>query len=170
MDRVMMSGVHMTEQFQVLRRAPRRPATSPSPPSPTSRVGRGCLHGRIAIPTACPASRRALWTLGPPRHSTCKWSQKMVPAEPQCRALVLSTCMLVFQASGERCCHAVSCVAEPEVRCGWCAAMALERMESNITAVLRQDMECIAAVHCLKVGAASPAISLTPCTALMTAA
>ncbi len=29
--------------------------------------------------------------------------------------------------------------------------MALERMESNITAVLRSDMECIAAVHCLKV-------------------
>ena len=30
--------------------------------------------------------------------------------------------------------------------------MALERMEGNIAAVLRQDMECIAAVHCLKVG------------------
>lgn len=29
--------------------------------------------------------------------------------------------------------------------------MALERMESNITAVLHQDLECIAAVHCLKV-------------------
>jgi len=29
--------------------------------------------------------------------------------------------------------------------------MALERMEANITAVLRNDMECIAAVHCLKV-------------------
>jgi hypothetical protein len=29
--------------------------------------------------------------------------------------------------------------------------MALERMESNITAVLRHDMESIAAVHCLKV-------------------
>lgn len=29
--------------------------------------------------------------------------------------------------------------------------MALERMESNVTAVLRSDMECIAAVHCLKV-------------------
>lgn len=33
-----------------------------------------------------------------------------------------------------------------------CAAdTALERMESNISAVLRNDMECIAAVHCLKV-------------------
>ena len=29
--------------------------------------------------------------------------------------------------------------------------MALERMESNIMAVLRHDMECIAAIHCLKV-------------------
>ena len=31
------------------------------------------------------------------------------------------------------------------------ADMALERMESNIMAVLRHDMECIAAIHCLKV-------------------
>lgn len=35
-------------------------------------------------------------------------------------------------------------------RCGR-ADMALERMESNIMAVLRHDMECIAAIHCLKV-------------------
>ncbi len=31
------------------------------------------------------------------------------------------------------------------------ADTALERMESNIMAVLRHDMECIAAIHCLKV-------------------
>lgn len=31
------------------------------------------------------------------------------------------------------------------------AEVALERMEANIKAVLRHDMECIAAVHCLKV-------------------
>ena len=33
----------------------------------------------------------------------------------------------------------------------WHADMSLERMESNIMAVLRHDMECIAAIHCLKV-------------------
>ena len=36
-------------------------------------------------------------------------------------------------------------------RSSWRADMALERMESNIMAVLRHDMECIAAIHCLKV-------------------
>jgi hypothetical protein len=36
-------------------------------------------------------------------------------------------------------------------RCVHAADVVLERMETNISAVLRHDTECIAAVHCLKV-------------------
>ncbi len=185
MDRVMMSGVHMTDQFQTLficsclrLAALHENAALPSGLAVSSLTDfPGALlplassadhQSRLILMTCVIASICIAWLgVGSPA-STGKTALQhahdapllLLPLGP-CIGISASLLRIIV-LYGNVCQGLYTCKeAQRDLQSlcmsssdwGWMqtAETALERMESNISAVLRNDMECIAAVHCLKV-------------------